>query len=76
MHQKGKAVIISLDEARIRRDIKKAEEHLRTLRTLIAGGEYDKVADAMELEAIIVDLENSLIKLIESDLDIPLPDDF
>ena len=76
MLQKGKAVIISLEEARIRRNIKKAEEHLRTLRTLIASGEYDKVAEAMELEAHIYDLENSLIKLIESDIEFPLPDDF
>jgi|TARA_R110000824_G_scaffold3750_2_gene17851 hypothetical protein len=75
MQQKGKAMIISLEEARIRRDIKKAEEHLSLLRSFIASGEYDKVPEAIDLEALIVDLENNLIKLIEGEMDLPLPDD-
>ena len=76
MKRKGSASIINLEEARIRRAIKEAEKNLSALRILISNGEYDKVAEAMELEAIIVDLEDSLIKLIESDSMLPLPDDF
>jgi predicted esterase len=76
MQQKGKAMIISLEEARLRRDIKKAEEHLSLIRVYISDGEYDKVPEAIELEALISDLENSLIKLIESELELPPPDDF
>ena len=76
MKRKGSASIINLEEVRIRRAIKEAEKNLSALRILISNGEYDKVAEAMELEAIIVDLEDSLIKLIESDSMLPLPDDF
>jgi hypothetical protein len=60
--------VICLEEQRIRRSIRRAEIKLYDLRTLISHGDYDKVAEAMELEAIIIALETSLILLIDRDI--------
>jgi|TARA_B100001250_G_C19532498_1_gene671068 hypothetical protein len=59
--------VICLEERRIRRAINEAEERLYQIRTLISHGDYDKVGEAMELEAIIITLENSLFLLIDRD---------
>jgi hypothetical protein len=67
--------VICLEERRIRRAINETEEKLYRIRTLISHGDYDKVGEAMELEAVLITLENSLILLIdrdEADLGIPL----
>ena len=67
--------VICLEERRLRRAINEAEERLCTIRTLISHGDYDKVGEAMELEAVIIALENSLILLFdrdESELGLPV----
>ena len=68
-----------MEEARIRRAIREIEIKLYNARTLISHGDYDKVGDAMELEATLCALENNLILLIERDYDMiappPLPDE-
>tara|TARA_R110002020_G_scaffold226129_2_gene436525 strand:+ start:1038 stop:1265 length:228 start_codon:yes stop_codon:yes gene_type:complete len=61
--------VICLEEQRIRRSIRKAEKKLYHIRTLISHGDYEKVGAAMELEAIIIALENSLILLIDCDVE-------
>tara|TARA_R110000824_G_scaffold19321_2_gene75028 strand:- start:3037 stop:3264 length:228 start_codon:yes stop_codon:yes gene_type:complete len=66
--------VICLEERRILRAIRNAEDKLCDIRTLISHGDYDKVGEAMELEAIIVSLENSLILLIDRDVeDVGIP---
>lgn len=66
--------VICLEERRILRAICNAEDKLCDIRTLISHGDYDKVGEAMELEAIIVSLENSLILLIDRDVeDVGIP---
>jgi|2_EtaG_2_1085320.scaffolds.fasta_scaffold05823_9 predicted esterase len=61
--------VICLEERRIRRAIHSAEDRLCHIRTLISHGDYDKIAEAMELEAAIVSLENNLILLIDRDVE-------
>ena len=69
--------VICLEEQRIRRAIRQAEIKLYSLRTLISHGDYDKVGEAMELEAVIIALENSLMLLIDRDVgEIGLPSIF
>jgi predicted esterase len=58
-----------MEEQRIRRAIRDIEKKLYETRTLISHGDYDRVADALELEALLATLENSLILLVERDLD-------
>jgi predicted esterase len=59
--------VISIEEERIRRAICNAEKQLQNTRTLISYGDYDRVAEALELEELISALENRLINLIERD---------
>ena len=59
--------VISLQESRIKRDIKKAYTKLKEVRTLISYGSYEMVEEANELENKILDLEEQLLDLVESD---------
>jgi hypothetical protein len=65
--------VICIDEERIRRAIREAEEDLYELRTLISYGEYERVGEAMEIEGMIITLENKLVELIEKDLEEAYP---
>jgi len=65
--------VICIEEERIRRAIREAENQLYELRTLISLGEYERVGEAMELEGIIITLENKLVDLIEKDLEEACP---
>ena len=59
--------VISLQERRLKKQIKKAYEDLKEIRTLISYGHYERTSEAIELEDQIVVLENQLLQLIESD---------
>ena len=65
----GEENIICFEEQRIRRALRRAEERLSYVRTLISKGNYELVTEAMGLEETIADMENALILLIEHDLD-------
>jgi hypothetical protein len=65
--------VICLEEQRIRRKIRKFEKKLYDVRALISHGDYDRVGEAMELEAVLATLENSLILLIEHEFEEFLP---
>lgn len=60
--------VICFEEERLRRALKDKEKDLSLLRTLISHGDYDLVAEAMELESSIIEIENALILLIENDI--------
>tara|TARA_Y100001970_G_scaffold60009_3_gene76457 strand:- start:18160 stop:18354 length:195 start_codon:yes stop_codon:yes gene_type:complete len=59
--------VISLQESRIKRDIKNAYTKLKEVRTLISYGKHEMVDEAYELENRILDLEEQLLDLVESD---------
>jgi len=59
--------VISLQERRLKKQIKKAYEDLKEIRTLISYGHYERTHEAIELEDQIVVLENQLLQLVESD---------
>jgi len=59
--------VISLQEIRIKKNIKKAYTKLKEVRTLIAYGEYERVSEAHRLENEILDLEEQLLELVYSD---------
>ena len=57
--------VISLEEILLKRKIKEATESLKDV--LISYGIYEKTVDAKRLELEILNLEESLEKLIEKD---------
>ena len=59
--------VISLEEILLKRKIKEATESLKDVRILISYGIYEKTVDAKRLELEILNLEESLEKLIEKD---------
>jgi hypothetical protein len=60
------AKIINFDEERIMRALNRAEDELRSTRTLISYGDYEYIEQAIELETKIRGLEQELIELIEN----------
>jgi len=63
----GNENIISFDERKLYKEIRSATHELINERTLIASGLYDRIEKAEELENKIRNLEEELIRLIESD---------